>query len=386
MLGRWAAICSLAASLACSQPSGSSGFTTLDLLDTQGNARGSVDFGRVQVNLPARVALRARNSGSLAVTVTSAAFSNAKFGLSNAVPLELGPGAETELVLTFTPSVLEVRETGQLTLNTDDPRNPSAEVAVSGSGIAAVTVVTPPTLNFGEVQVGEPKSLELQVLNAGSTPLVVSSATVTPATPSLSGTAATLQRTYQPGEKATASIVFTPSHTAALNATLELGSVQVRITGQGVQAVPRLCVRVDGLTERCTEPQPQVDSLTVDLGDGGIAKLSVRNEGNTPVSYTMQYQSWLGGTCDAGSQLDFAFSNTAGDGLQWAEPTTALPMQLTDPKPWQTPPVSVSYRPTSACAEDRADSARVTWSRQSNPPRQPSTLSVTFIGRSSEPR
>ena len=270
-----------------------------------------------------------------------------------------------------------------------------------GSGIAAVLVVTPPALSFGEVQVGEPKSLEVQVLNAGSTALVLPSVMVTPASPSLTGTAFALQRSYEPGAQATATVVFTPSAAAPLSAVLDLGRVQVPVTGQGVQALPRLCVRLDDQAERCTEPA--VDSLLVDFGsvcerdggacsssDGGVGRLestarfSVRNEGNTSVSYSLRYESWLGERCDAGSQLDFAFSNSAGDGVKWSEPTTALPLQRGDPKPWQTAPVSVTYRPTSSCAGDTIDRARVTWLRQGDPTgaRLPAMLTVNFVGRS----
>jgi hypothetical protein len=189
----------------------------------------------------------------------------------------------------------------------------------------------------------------------------------------------------------------------------------VALKGQAIQAVPRLCFKYDdSALEQCTDTANTFISLAVgslcdariyppDGGagctgpDGGAVpwarsgRLYFRNEGNTVVTWSAQYQALVGSTCDGGtSSVDFEFSNRPDAGqTSWAVGNSRLPNAVLDPKPWETAPIAITYRARSACREDAADQARVLWTRQGEPVgtnRVPSSLILNLTGSSLLPR
>lgn len=398
----------------------------IEVIDELGNARTSVDFGQVQVNVTATKAVRIRNGGAGSLTISGVTFSNPLFGLGTTPPVVVAVGDETQLPLTFTPTAPDLRETGTATIASDDPDSPSVVLNLAGTGVTAVATVMPSAIDFGEVYVDESKAITVTLTNSGSNDLEVKAARLTPAVQGpVTGDLSPLVKTLAAGEAASATLTFAPRAMGALAGALEielpseLGTKSVPISGTGIQALPRMCVKWDDTGfERCTDqtltflqvpagslcdarlyPPDGGPSPCVDL-DGGRApyarsgKLYFRNEGNTPVAYTLQYQAQVGGTCDGGSSIDFEFANAppAGDGgtqPSWMEGTVKVPAATSDPRPWETAPVAFTYRARSACREDAADQARVLWTRQGEPPgstRLPQTLIVNLTGQSLLPR
>ena len=66
--------------------------------------------------------------------------------------------------------------------------------------------------------------------------------------------------------------------------------------------------------------------------------------------------------------------------------TSNLPLMESAPRPWESMPVTVTYRPTSYCRAEGADQAQVLWTRQdpatTMPVRTPGTLFATLTGGS----
>lgn len=87
-----------------------------------------VEFGQVQLNFTATKKLRLRNSGAATLTLSKAEFSKALFGVGVALPLSIEVDEELELPLTFTPTTADQRETGTVTLSSDDPSAPAVHV------------------------------------------------------------------------------------------------------------------------------------------------------------------------------------------------------------------------------------------------------------------
>lgn len=402
-------------------------FPKIEVLDAMGAERTAVDFGQVQLNVTATQQVRVRNSGNVALTVSKVEFSKpALFGITTTLPASIDVNGESDLAFTFTPTQPDIRETGTVTLTSDDPDRPTVTLSLAGTGVTAVAVVQPTALAFGEVYVNESKALGLTLTNTGSNDLVISDARFTAATPaSITGNLAPLKTTLKAGESASTMVTFAPTAPDAVAAAIEivlpaaLGTKTVPITAQGIKAVPRLCFKYDDSPmENCTDETLTFLSLNVgsfcdariyppDGGpspcrglDGGAvgyaraAKLYFRNEGNTPVSYTLQYQSQVGNVCDAGSAIDFEFANAplqadGGRQASWNVPTVKLPTSVMDPKPWETAPIAVTYRARSACREDAADQARVLFTRQGEPAgtmRTPQTLILNLTGQSVLPR
>lgn len=395
-------------------------FPKVELLDDEGNARSLVDFGQVQVNFTARKSVRVRNGGNAALELTAATFGNAKFAAGEPLPIAIGVNEEHQLELTFSPTAPDVRETGTVTLATNDPERQTVQLSLAGTGVTATAVLQPQALAFGDVYVGESKSLTVAFTNAGSNELPVTDARLSSAVPSsVTGDLTPWKRTLAGGETVMVTVTFAPTTPGAIGGALELvlpagvGDKSLVITGTGIRAEPRLCFRFEGSgVESCTDGAQALDvrfgslcdarvypadgGLLCEL-DGGVVpyarggQLYFKNEGNTPVSYSVAYSAGQPSRCDGGSSIDFEFANApalADGGTQpsWNVATTRLPMQASDPRPWETSPVAVTYRARSACrGGDDSDLATVLWTRQGEPAgtsRLPSSLVATLTGAS----
>ena len=93
-------------------------------------------FGRVNVGSSASIAAKVFNVGSAPLTVTNFAHlsgSNAFTAPGLALPTNIAPGAEVDIILKFQPAALgDAIAVFQLTSN--DPVNPTVSVPMSGTG------------------------------------------------------------------------------------------------------------------------------------------------------------------------------------------------------------------------------------------------------------
>jgi hypothetical protein len=395
-------------------------FPKVELLDDVGNARTMVEFGQVQVNFTAKKTVRVRNGGNAALELTQATFSNAKFAAGEALPISIDVNGEHLLELTFTPTAPDVRETGTATLATNDPERPTVQLSLAGTGVTATAVLQPQALDFGDVYVGESKRITVAFTNAGSNELPVTDARLSTAVPaSVTADLTPWKKTLAGGETAMVTVTFAPTAPGAISGALEVllpagvGDKSLVISGTGIRAEPRLCFRFEGSgVERCTDGTQALDvrfgslcdgrvypadgGLLCEL-DGGVVpyarggQLYFKNEGNTPVSYTVAFNAGQTNRCDGGSTIDFEFANApalpdGGTQPSWSVATTRLPMHASDPKPWETAPIAVTYRARSACrGGDDSDIATVLWTRQGEPAgtmRLPSSLVATLTGAS----
>ncbi|MBS1151395.1 MAG: hypothetical protein H6Q89_3093, partial [Myxococcaceae bacterium] len=191
------------------------------------------------------------------------------------------------------------------------------------------------------------------------------------------------------------------------------GTINVPIKGKSIFAAPRLCFKRAGTgTEVCADvntPSPSIvaggfcDNRLFSCGtDGGFSgTIYVKNEGNFPVAYSLNWKAlpYPNARCDGGStDSDFTFSNApmladGGRVANFVEPTFKLPLNLTDAKPWETAPVTVTYRASSRCRDDGADQAQIFWTRQAQNDagepagsnRMPGTLFMTLSASSRLP-
>lgn len=399
-------------------------FPKIEVIDEAGVARTAVEFGQVQLNFTSTKRVRIRNSGAAALTLTRADFSKALFGVADSLPLAIGVNEELELGLTFTPNVADQRETGTVTLSSDDPDKPTVQLQLAGTGVTATAVVQPAALDFGDVYVGEPKELTFALTNSGSNELPVTAARLSGVGASVTSNLAPLLKTLAGGETVTVTVRYEPTAIEAVTGALELefpagiGNKRIPLRAAALQAQPRLCFKFDDETaERCTDGTPGMN-LDVQFGtlcdarvypvDGGLpceldggaipyersGTMFVRNDGNTPVSYTLTISAGQPQRCDGGASIDFRYANAplspdGGPRANWVEPTVKLPMAVTDPRDWKTAPVAITFRPRSICNSNRdsdaADQSTLIWARQGEPAgtlRRPTTMLATFNGSS----
>lgn len=381
-----------------------------------------VDFGTQQVNLVHEQSLRITNNGAATLNI-SAFRTQPPFGVEDAAPLSIGAGEQRDITLTFEPTVADKRYTDTLVVVSDDPENPEVSVDLAGAGIGASATAMPATLAFGDVWVGEQKTLTLTIRNGGTNTLDVRGAQFLEGSPStVTASLTPISEDIPAGGQTQTQVTFAPtemSENMSGGIRLELDPLQggeliVPFSGRGVRALPRLCFQLEGAPmETCTASNPTpagggnitvafpplCDAL-VNPPDAGPqtacegapysmnGRLYVRNEGNVPVQYSLQYKAATVTTsCDGGvlTQPDFAFSNAPDAGtLQWAVPTTQLPAMPGDPKPWETAPVTVTYSPTAECPDQASDQAQIFWTRQGDT-RQPVILSAFLTGQSRLP-
>jgi hypothetical protein len=387
-------------------------FAQLEILDAQNAERTSVDFGKVQRGTSGTQVVRVRNSGPADLTISKAEFSSGLFGVGTTLPATVGVAEELQLELTYTPTTVDLRDTGTVTLSTNDPNRLTAQLSLAGTGVAAVALVEPAALDFGEVYLTERKTLTVSLTNTGSNDLDVQGAALVGAPASVTFDATPLVKRLKAGESASTTVTFAPTAPDMLVGALELtfpaalGKTSVPLRGLGIQAVPRLCWKFDDSAfEQCTDAT--TTSLGVSMGslcdarwyppdagercpspDGGsvayarAGTLYVRNEGNTPVTYSVRYESQVGPKCDGGSTVDFEFSNNDAGLTTWMQGNTRLPQG-------ESAPIAITYRARSACREDAADQARVLWTRQGEPAgsnRPPSSFFLSLTGGSLLPR
>jgi hypothetical protein len=94
----------------------------------------SIAFGNVTVNTQATQTVTLTASGTAAVTVNSATVSGTGFSVSGSnFPVTLNPGQTLSLNVQFAPTAAG-SATGQLTINSNSSTNPTANVALSGTG------------------------------------------------------------------------------------------------------------------------------------------------------------------------------------------------------------------------------------------------------------
>ncbi len=393
-----------------------------------------VDYGSVLLNQVHTKTFKVRNLGTGALHISALSVS-APFAVKEAAPLEVDSAGEVALTLTFSPTVAGQKEQAQLTITSDDPTSPTATVGLFGTGVQAVATITPSPVVFGDVYVGTTKTVTVTVKNTGTSELKIQRAeldALTPAAPVFTGDLSPLAVNLVPGASASTDITYAPRSledqvkgglTLVLDAT-QGGEQKVAFQGAAMRAIPQLCFLLDGALPTCTDADatagmgtsinlvfpPTCDnrlyppgSPSACTGEAGAnigvrkAKVWVKNAGNLPVSYVLQFTSTTNANpCGlaVAPPPDFSFSNApttdGGTPLQWTEPKTQLPLSVSAAPPWESNPITVTYRASSRCAsgaaDDTADLARVTLTRQGDSyPPQALFIAITGTSKLAKP-
>jgi len=185
------------------------------------------------------------------------------------------------------------------------------------SSLSGVLSAAPPSISFGNVQVGTSQTITETVTNTGGSSLTVTQATVTGTGYSITGV--TLPLILAVGQSAAVTVVFVPTNAGSasgnLAVTADSGSVNISISGMGVTA-----------GDLTTSPT-SFSFGNVVLGNASTQTETLKNTGSTNLSVT------------AAAVTGSGFSYT---GL-------SLPLTLA---PNQASTFSVSFTPSTAAASD----------------------------------
>lgn len=205
----------------------------------------TLQFSSVAVGGSQTLTVQLSNTGAATLTMTRMLVSAPWFLVSNLnFPLSLAPGKQVPLSITFQPLAVGPAG-GTIAFFSNYASDSVLFLTFSGTGVAstnapAIVQVAPPSRNFGNVKVGNSKSLTETITNAGTSPLSISQVALTGGQFSISGL--NLPLALGAGESFTFQLSFAPNGSGSATGTLSvipLGSgspVSVALTGTGTSA------------------------------------------------------------------------------------------------------------------------------------------------------
>lgn len=236
----------------------------------------SVSFGNVAVGSTATQTVSVTNTGTATVNISQATITGAGFTMisgSGATSVPVGQSASVQIQ--FAPTS-EGNDTATLTVTSNASNSPLA-ISLSGTGTEAIMVLSPASLNFNNVTVGQTSSQNVTITNNGNSNLTFSSATI-------SGTGFTMSGlsplpTIPAGQNATFSVQFTPTSTAGATGSIVFhdnaaGSPQtLTLTGSAVASGSTLT------------PNPgSVNFGNVVVGSSSPQTITLTNSGNVTIT------------------------------------------------------------------------------------------------------
>ena len=274
-----------------------------------GVAPGSLSFGSVVLGSSGSGSVTVSNSGTGTLSVSSTPVGGPDASLfsvdSGGGAFSVAPGGSQVIDLSFSPSAVG-SFSATLTVNSDDPDEPSVVVPLSGDGEEAPPIepdvgVAPGSLSFGSVVLGSSGSGSVTVSNSGTGTLSVSSTPVGGPDASLfsvdSGGGAF---SVAPGGSQVIDLSFSPSAVGSFSATLTVNSddpdepsVVVPLSGDGVEDPPPAGeVTVEAVYQGGSTDQPDVTSAPVTVTPGRLYLAVV----STKSHRTVQSVTGLGAT------------------------------------------------------------------------------------------
>ena len=305
---------------------------------------GVVDFGDVTVGDNVSQGVVLSNSGRGPVNVSAVSVNGAGFSVGGfSLPVVLAAGASTTFGVNFSP-LAAGSSTASVSV-TSDASNSPASLSLTGNGISAVgtLVLTPASVDFGDVTVGASQARTITLGNSGSGTVTVSEAQAVGSAFSVSGIP--LPLVLVGGGSATFSVSFAP---------VAGGSVagSVTVVSNASNAPSFLSLTGNGLvaTGTLSFSSTTLNFVDVVVGTGATQAVTLTNSGEGGVTIT---------------QADFA------DGADFSLGVLPLPLTLSS---GQTTTFPVAFTPATVGAQS------ATLSLVSDAANSPTTLSVTGNG------
>ncbi len=274
----------------------------------------SLTFGSVPVAGNATQSETLTNTGGSTVTVTQANVSGSAFRTSGlSLPLTLSPGQSFTFGAVFSPTT-GGSITGSISV-VSDASDSTLTISLAGTAtVAGQLAVSPASLSFGTVTVGQTKSLPA-TLTAGGSSITVTAASMTTSEFKVSGLS--LPLTLAAGQSASFTVIFTPQSSGTASASGAFASnaanssaVQA-LTGNGA-APPQHSVALSW-----TPSTSSVVAYNVYRGSsagGSYSKISAMNASTSYIDDTVQ----------AGQTYVYVTTSVDGSGKESANSNQAL--------------------------------------------------------------
>ena len=251
----------------------------------------AMSFGNVTSGSSSTQSVKLNNTGNSSVSISQVNVSGAGFSASGiALPLTLAAGQSASLNVAFAPTATGT-VTGKVAIVSNATNSP-ATVTLSGAGVQQLLPqlsVVPASASFGNVTVGTTNTQTVTLSNTGSANLNVSQVTVSGSGFGLSGL--TLPLTVAPGKSAAFTVSFGP--TAASNAT---GSVSILSNAPNSPTTIALSGSGVAASLQLTASPTSLSYGNVTVGSSGSKTVTLTNTGNSSVSISQLSVSGAGFT------------------------------------------------------------------------------------------
>src|SRR5262249_35775765 len=144
---------------------------------------GTLDFGDVSLGQSSVKTVVLSNTGNATVSVSQISFSSPAFSIVNAAsfPISISAGSSHSISVGFSPTA--ATDYSAQILVADSAAKQLAQVAIHGRGrnstqLIAQMSVSASRLDFGSVTAGSPTIQALTLTSAGTSPVTISSATI----------------------------------------------------------------------------------------------------------------------------------------------------------------------------------------------------------------
>ncbi|MBK7599323.1 MAG: choice-of-anchor D domain-containing protein [Acidobacteria bacterium] len=193
-----------------------------------------LDFAGVPTGQSKDLALSVRNTGQATLTINPLAIANPRFSvMAPALPVTIAAGTQQSLIIRFSP-VDAGAQSGEMTITSNATNRPNFDIALTGTGVGAPDIViTPGTLDFGTVPVGQTVSRSLSIGNPGNAVLRLYA--VTSSNPNFSVTLPPAPLIIPAGGVTSMAAIFTPTSTGAQTGTLLIASSAVNKNTVAIQ-------------------------------------------------------------------------------------------------------------------------------------------------------
>jgi hypothetical protein len=203
----------------------------------------SINFGNAVVGINLSQILIIKNTGTATLSISQITTTGSGFSTSGfALPLNVSAGQQTTITVAFLPTVVS-SASGNISIVSNASTSPNS-VSLSGTGIAATfTLSTSPTsLSFGNITTGTTSAAQsVTITNTGNSNVVISQITLSGAGYTMTGGSAPV--TLAPLQTASLSVQFGPTVAGSVNGNVSIVSnatgspATVPLTGTGVAPV-----------------------------------------------------------------------------------------------------------------------------------------------------
>jgi hypothetical protein len=310
---------------------------------TLSTSAASLSFGNVSVGNSKIQNVTITNAGTTAVNLSQASITGAGYSVASGnSSVSIPAGKSGTIQIQMAPASAGVYN-GSLSIESDAANSP-VKVALTGTGTEPVLAVSPGTLQFGNVKVGQSTTQPVTLTNSGNVDLVLHAAHISGASFGMSGLS--LPATIAAGKNISFNVHFAPSAPQGMTGSIKFidnapnSAQSLELAGTGTEANASL-VATPG----------SVSFGNVTLGSSGSQSVTLTNAGASAIAIS---QGTASGT---------------GFSISGLNPITLNPGQTTS--------FTAKFAPTTTGS---ATGAVTITSNASNP-----TLTVNLVGVGTQP-